>query len=264
MSEAIFLLSNDDGVHAPGIRALAEAVKPLGKVVVVAPHVERSASSHAITIHSPLRVEEFAPDIYAVEGSPADCVMLACRRLLHRKPTWVLSGINRGANLGVDTIYSGTVGAAMEATIMGFPSMAISCLGKTKDKLHYETAGKIVAQLLQHHDQLLEVAKAGVININVPNLPFNQIKGVRTATLGRRLYDEEMVQGMDPRGRPYYWIGSGGDMFEDMPGSDCELTDKGFVAMSVLKPSFLDLQTNGILEKRLGSVFGKVNFGGLS
>ena len=248
----LFLLCNDDGVHAPGIRVLAEAIAPLGDVVVVAPHVERSASSHAISIHSPLRVEQIARNIYAVEGTPADCIMLACRRLLHRKPSWIISGINRGGNLGIDTLYSGTVHAAMEGALHGYRAMAVSSHGR--GNLRYETAGQVVRMLLERQD-LLAVGDRFTINVNVPNLPMEDLKGITVAGLGRRIYEDEMVEGIDPRGRPYYWIGAGGEMFEDIPDSDCYLVDQGFATVTVLKPCLLDERANDQLRRVLPDAF---------
>ena len=137
----LFLLSNDDGVHAPGLRALAEAVEPFGDVLIVAPHVERSGASSMLSIHQPLRLEKIGPNIYAVEGSPVDCVLLALRRLVDRVPDWVISGINRGGNLAQDTIYSGTVGAALEGSIHGIRAMAVSSHGAPPYR--YDTAAKV-------------------------------------------------------------------------------------------------------------------------
>ena len=251
----LFLISNDDGVHAPGVRALARSVQDIGDVVIVAPHVERSASSHAISIHLPLRIEQVEPNIYAVEGTPADCVMLAIRKLLRRKPTWVLSGINRGANLGIDTIYSGTVAAAMEGTLHNIPSIAVSAYGRERESLHYESAGKVVRMLLEKPEVLGEITRTSLININVPNLPFEKLKGMVVTGLGRRIYEESMQEGTDPRGRPYYWIGAGGEMFEDIPGSDCVMIDQGYVTVSVLRPSFLDERGNASLQKNIAGVF---------
>jgi len=251
----LFLITNDDGVHAPGVRALANAVKDLGDVVVVAPHVERSASSHAISIHLPLRLEQVESNIYAVEGTPADCVMLAIRKLLRRKPNWVLSGINRGANLGIDTIYSGTVAAAMEGTLHNIPSIAVSTFGKAQEHLHYDTAAKVVRMLLEHPDVLGEVTRSSLVNLNVPNLPYGKLKGISVTSMGRRIYEDEMQEGTDPRGRAYYWIGAGGEMFEDIPNSDCVMIDQGFITASVLRPSFLDEQGNALLEAKLAGVF---------
>lgn len=251
----LFLITNDDGVHAPGVRALANAVRDLGEVVIVAPHVERSASSHAISIHLPLRVEQVEPNIYAVEGTPADCVMLAIRKLLRRKPNWVLSGINRGANLGVDTIYSGTVAAAMEGTLHDIPSIAVSTYGKAREHLHYESAARVVRMLLDKPDVLGDVTRTSLVNLNVPNLPFEKLQGIAVTCMGRRIYEDEMQEGVDPRGRAYYWIGAGGQMFEDIPNSDCVMIDQGFVTASVLRPSFLDEQGNALFETKLAGVF---------
>lgn len=251
----LFLISNDDGVHAPGVRAMAAAVKDFGDVVIVAPHVERSASSHAISIHLPLRIEQVEPNIYAVEGTPADCIMLAIRKLLRRKPTWVLSGINRGANLGVDTIYSGTVAAAMEGTLHNIPSIAVSTYGKAREHLHYDSAARVVRMLLEKPELIADVTKTSLLNVNVPNLPFEKLKGIAVTSLGRRIYEDEMQEGVDPRGRSYFWVGAGGEMFEDIPNSDCVMLDQGYVSVSVLRPSFLDEQGNASIEKLFSSAF---------
>ena len=253
----LFLITNDDGVHAPGVLALAAEFQELGDVVIVAPHVERSASSHAITIHSPLRMEQIKPNIYAVEGTPADCVLIAIRKLLRRKPNWVLSGINRGANLGVDTIYSGTVAAAMEGTLHGIRSIAVSSYGSARQHIHYGAAAKIVRKLIERPDILDVVPATSLLNINVPNLPFEELKGIAVTSLGRRLYEDEMQEGVDPRGRSYYWIGAGGEMFDDIPDSDCVLIDQGFVTASVLRPSFLDEQGNTLLQSKISGVFDR-------
>ena len=254
----LFLISNDDGVHAPGVRAMAAAVRDLGDVVIVAPHVERSASSHAISIHLPLRIEQVEPNIYAVEGTPADCIMLAIRKLLRRKPTWVLSGINRGANLGVDTIYSGTVAAAMEGTLHNIPSIAVSTYGKAREQLHYESAAKVVKMLLEKPELLADVTRTSLLNVNVPNLPFEKLKGISVTSLGRRIYEDEMQEGVDPRGRAYYWVGAGGEMFEDIPNSDCVMLDQGYVTVSALRPSFLDERGNAAIEKRFSGAFDQM------
>jgi 5'-nucleotidase len=251
----LFLISNDDGVHAPGIHALARAVRDLGEVVIVAPHVERSASSHALSIHSPLRVEEIAPGIHAVEGTPADCIMMACRKLLRRKPNWVLSGVNRGGNLGIDTMYSGTVAAAMEGVMHGIPSIAVSCLGKPREQLNYDAAAQVARRIIERSDRFAPELKSGVLNVNVPNLPFTSLKGIKVAGLGRRIYDEEIQEGIDPRGRPYYWIGAGGDMFADIEDSDCVVVDKGYASLSVLRPSLLDEAANARIQTAMTGVF---------
>jgi len=237
----LFLLCNDDGVHAPGLNILADAVKLVGDVVIVAPHVERSANSHMITIWHPLRVERLADNVFAVEGTPADCIILALDKILERRPTWILSGINRGANLGTDTLYSGTVAAAMEGAIAGISSMAVSLAGEGVE--HYATAGRVIQGLLDR-DGLHAKASGKVLNVNVPDLPFDEIKDVRLASLGQRLYHVPLKEGVDPRGRAYYWHGAPDADHRDLPGSDCNLIEQGYVTLTVLKPSQFDEQSN--------------------
>lgn len=246
--QPLFLISNDDGVHAPGIRALANVARGFGDVFVAAPHVERSASSQAITIAMPLRMEELHAGVYAIEGTPADCVMMALQQILPRRPSWVLSGINRGGNLGTDTLYSGTVGAAMEGFITGCRAMAVSVEGR--EPLHYDTAAQVVKILLENEDKL-DVALDGVLNVNVPNRPFRDIKGIEVASLGRRVYAQQMQVGMDPRGRQYFWIGGGGRTHEDIAGSDCVLLEQGYVTISVLKPDLLHPEATERLRQSL-------------
>lgn len=244
----LFLLTNDDGVHAPGIRALAEAIRPLGDVVIVAPHVERSAMSHAMTISQPLRMEKLSADTYAVEGLPVDCVLLACRKILSRKPSWVLSGINRGGNLGIDVITSGTVGAALEGSLLGYKSMAISTEGR--GLLDYSAAQSVVVKLLKN-EHISHIAEKNVINVNVPNGPYTDVKGIKVTTLGRRIYDEDMYEGQDPRGRAYFWVGGGGKLHEDIPDSDCVLLDQGFATVSVLRTDYYDEAATAQLKAKL-------------
>jgi len=245
MSRPFFLVSNDDGVHAPGINVLAQSLRKHGRVMVVAPHLERSAMSSALTLGLPVIVQKVAEDVYGIEGTPADCMMLATQKLVDRQPDWVVSGINRGGNLGTDTIYSGTVGAAIEGCLCGIPSMAVSVEGT--EPLHYETAAFVVDQLLQI-SELKTLAKGCVINVNVPNVPKDKLKGIRTATLGRRIYNGLVDERRDPRGRPYYWLGVGAKGYEPMRGeSDCEVILHGFATVTALKPDlFRDDVTRGM------------------
>lgn len=231
----LFLLCNDDGVQAPGIRALAEEVRKLGDVVIVAPHVERSASSQAISTWSPLRIEKVDENVYGVEGFPADCVIVALRKILHRRPSWVLSGVNRGGNLGVDTLYSGTVGAALEGRLNGIPAMAVSAVGHGKEP-RYDTAARVARWVLENESRL-DLDTRGVLNVNVPPRSFEELRGVTGAVLGRPIYEPGLVENVDPRGRAYYWLGGSGSSYEDIPGSDCALVDEGYATISVLTPS---------------------------
>jgi 5'-nucleotidase len=249
----LYLLCNDDGVHAPGIRALAEAVDPIAEWVIVAPHVERSGSGQAISLVQPLRFETLSPNIHAVEGTPADCVMFAVCRHLTRRPAMVLSGINRGSNIGQDTLYSGTVAAAMEACLHGIPAIALSLQGRSATALtDYADAVKVVRLLLKH-PELLAPAGRGVLNVNIPARPFNDMAGFAVATLGRRRYDNQIDDRVDPRGRRYFWIGGGGDDVETIPGSDCTLLNDGYVTLTTLTPDRIDATANQALAAGLAA-----------
>lgn len=243
----LFLLSNDDGVHAPGLRTLAEAVEPFGDVLIVAPHVERSGASSMLSIHQPLRLDKIEDNIYAVEGSPVDCILLALRRLVDRVPDWVISGINRGGNLAQDTLYSGTVGAALEGSIHGIRAMAISSHGAPPYR--YDTASKVVAWFLRQSDKFSQFG--GVLNINVPNRRFEDLRGIRVTELGHRVYDQQMEELTDPRGRPYYWVGGGGNEWHDIPDSDCVTIAQGYVTVTALTPTLIDKSGNQFLRENL-------------
>lgn len=197
------LVSNDDGVHAEGIRALSEALAACGEVIVVAPDRNRSGASHSLTLEVPLRVTRIAETGYhAVKGTPTDCVHLAVNELVRPEPDMVVAGINHGANLGDDVIYSGTVAAATEGRHLGFPSLAISLVGKT----HFATAAHYAALLVK--GMMVHPLPADqILNVNVPDLPLDQIKGIRVTRLGNRHRAESVICTEDPRGQPIYWIG---------------------------------------------------------
>lgn len=258
----LWLLVNDDGVHAPGIKALADAAAPLADCVIVAPHVERSGSGQGLSLAAPLRAERIAHQTYAVEGTPTDCVLFALHKVLHRRPDLVLSGINRGINIGQDTLYSGTVAAAMEACIHGIPAMAFSLKGRGHfDYAAYQDATKIVRLILEQRARFAPASRA-VVNINIPDSPLGKIKGFKVATLGRRIYDSSIIESVDPRGRPYYWIGGGGDQFVDIPDSDCNLLYEDWITVSALEPNHIDDVANkGLkesLEIKLDAELGKL------
>lgn len=243
------LISNDDGIDAPGLAALAEALAPLADVWVVAPDRERSAQSHALTLHKPLRMTEVGPQRFAVSGTPADCVYIAVHELFDTLPDLVFSGINRGSNLGTDVFYSGTVAAAREGRLAGIPSVAISLhprvcdLGAPRD-WHWETAASVAArvapQILRHG-----LPEDVFLNINVPSLPLSELKGVRASRLGRRTYAAEVARCVDPRGKPYYWVGGDHEEFAPIEGSDGPLTEQGWATVS---PLHSDLTAQGFLE----------------
>ena len=235
-TKPLILVSNDDGIHSEGIVALAEAVRSLGEVVVVAPDRERSAVSHSLTLHRPLRVEELGGGRFAVNGTPTDCVNLAINGILPRRPTLVVSGINKGANLGDDVTYSGTVSAAMEGTLLGVPSLAISQIGRST--FRFEAAAAFAARLAAW------VVERGLpadtlLNVNIPALEDGQpLRGFALTRMGRRRYGDAVVEKVDPRGRKYYWIGG-----EEVAGVDEEGTDFHAVAAGLISvtPIHLDL-----------------------
>lgn len=234
------LLSNDDGISASGIAALREALSADHDVTVVAPASEQSAKSHALTMHEPLRARQVADKQWAVAGTPADCVYLALHHLLDEPPDLVVSGINRGSNLGNDVFYSGTVAAAMEACLQGCPAVAVSLHIEPDDiERHYATAGevarRVVAAAASHR-----LPPRRLLNVNVPNLPLPELRGIRTATLCRRRYSARVDERIDPRGKRYYWIGGDHMHFGDDPGSDGNLVAAGFAAVTPLHPDWTD------------------------
>lgn len=231
------LISNDDGIYAPGILALAEAAAALGEVWVVAPSSEQSAKSHGLTMHEPLRVRELGPRRFAVTGTPADSVYMALGHILPRTPDVVLSGINRGSNLGSDVHYSGTVAAAREAALRGVPAVAASLYITDWDPestFHYESAAQITIEVARK--LVANPMPAGTfLNVNVPDLPADQVKGIRGAPVGERLYEARVVEGRDPRGKPYYWIGGPSLGFAGGPHTDGELLEAGYAAVSPMR-----------------------------
>jgi 5'-nucleotidase len=240
----LILVTNDDGVQSPGLRALAERLGALGEVYVVAPERERSAVGHSLTLRHPLRILEVAPRVVAVEGTPTDCVLLAYHRLLPRKPALVVSGINFGYNLGDDITYSGTVSAAFEATLLGVPALAVS-IGREGKNVYYETAADFAVKLARR--ALREgLPPDTLLNVNVPNVPASQIKGVIVTRQGKRQYGDVIVEKVDPRGVPYFWIGNGEPRWTDAAGSDINAVRARKISIT---PVHLDLTNHSAIEK---------------
>jgi len=240
------LLSNDDGIYAPGIFHLYEAIKDLGDVTVVAPSTERSAVGHAITLSDPLKTRMVErngrPFGYAVGGTPADCVKLAVSCLMPQPPDFVLSGINHGPNPGISIIYSGTVSAATEGTILGIPSMAISI--DTFGDAQWATAAGVARNLTQ------QLAKHGLppdtlLNVNVPNLPPSELRGYRVTRMGRSRFVEVFDRREDPRGNVYYWMGGEMELVDEREGSDIHALRDGYVSLS---PIGIDLTQYSALK----------------
>ena len=239
------LLSNDDGVHAPGLRILYEELKKLGQVKVVAPLEEMSTTGHSLTISRPLRLIEMGKDFFGVSGSPADCVYVGMKQVLKAAPDIVVSGINRGANLGQDVYYSGTVSAAREGCILGLPAFAVSLDvdfkgRKAESKLHYETAAKSAVKIIQDFYKR-GLPKYTLLNINVPDLPMNKIKGIRPARQGFRHYSSAVLRRTDHRGKDYYWVGGQYSGFVKEPDTDCAAVDEGFISLTPLKLDVTDM-----------------------
>lgn len=230
----LILVTNDDGIHSPGLQALAHSLSTLGTVVVVAPDRERSAIGHSLTLHSPLRADEISPGQYAVSGTPTDCVNLGIHGIVHERPALVVSGINKGGNLGDDLTYSGTVAAAMEATLMGVPAFAVSLDSSSFTLEDFQPAATFAASLARL------VLKNGLpadtfLNVNVP---VGAPEGVQLTRQGKRRYSDKVEKKYDPRGRAYYWIGGGELGFHDVAGTDFHAVQNCLVSIT---PLHLDL-----------------------
>ena len=238
------LISNDDGYQAPGINALYEALKTVAEVEVVAPEQNNSAKSNALTLHAPLYVQTAANGFRYVNGTPADCVHIALTGLLGYRPDLVVSGINNGANMGDDTIYSGTVGAAMEGYLFGIPAIAFSQIDK--GWAHIDSAAakarEIVLQLAQ---QQMIGARPWLLNVNIPNLPLERIQPVKVCRLGRRHAAEPVIAQVNPRGETMYWIGAAGPALDEAEGTDFHATEHGHVVMTPLKVDLTDHEQLG-------------------
>ena len=248
------LISNDDGFRAEGIVALYNALKTIAEVEVVAPEHNNSAKSNALTLHTPLYVQRADNGFRYVNGTPADCVHIALTGLLGYRPDLVISGINNGANMGDDTLYSGTVGAAMEGFLFGIPAMAVSQI--EKGWAHLDAAAAKVQEMVQHlRAQNLVGTEPWLLNVNIPNLPLAQIKPPQWCRLGRRHAAEPVITQVDPRGQTMYWIGNAGAAMDDSVGTDFHAAGLGHV---VVTPLQVDLTEHKHLE-RWNQSFGRMN-----
>jgi 5'-nucleotidase len=237
------LVTNDDGVHAPVLGALRQALARFGRVVVVAPDRDQSATSHALTLHRPFRIQRHEPDLYSVDGTPTDCVITSFYGLLEQRPDLVISGINLGPNMGEDVFYSGTVAAAIEGSLQGTPAIAASWAGKLAPDWA-EPAG-FLARLVE---RLLErgLPRRHLLNVNFPARPWADVRGVRVTRLGSRIYHDTLVKKVDPRGRDYYWIGGEDPEWESIVGTDFHAVNQGCISVT---PMRLDLTADGALPE---------------
>jgi 5'-nucleotidase len=237
---SVVVLTNDEGVHAPGLAALERALAELGDVYVVAPEREQSTCGHALTLHRPLRPHRLGERRFAVNGTPADCVNLSVLGFLPAPPVLVVSGVNHGTNLGDDVTYSGTVAAAMEGTLLGVPSIAVSLM----DGGDFDVAAR-VARLIAMRVLVAGLPDKTLLNINVPAQPP---RGIRLTRLGHRVYLDKIVEQADPRGRSHYWIGGGEAKWDALDGTDMGAVHEGYVSLT---PLHLDL-TNHRAMMQLG------------
>lgn len=243
-NEKIILVSNDDGIRSHGILKLASALRRVGKVYVVAPDRERSAASHSLTLHRPLRVERIGEGVYAVDGTPTDCISIAVNGIMPARPDIVVSGINKGANLGEDVTYSGTVSAAMEGTLMGIPSFAISLAGR--DGFDFKDAARFAAILAR---RILKsgLPKDTLLNVNVPQVI--KVKGHRITRQGKRFFSDAVVEKVDPRGKKYYWIGGDMQRWEGGKDTDFHCVHNGCISIT---PLHLDLTNYASIKELQG------------
>lgn len=232
------LLSNDDGYFAPGLAALAEALGQLGEVVVVAPEQNRSGASNSLTLDRPLQLKKAANGFYFVNGTPTDCVHLAVTGMLNKLPDIIVSGVNLGANMGDDTIYSGTVAAATEGYLLGIPSIAVSLTSFEGN--NFATAGRVARELVERFVRK-PIWDPILLNVNVPDIPYSELQGFEVTRLGRRHKAEPVVKTVSPRNETLYWIGAAGAAADAGPGTDFNATERGCVSITPLQ---IDLTHN--------------------
>ncbi len=233
--ELRILLSNDDGYQADGLATLAVSISDLAEIVIVAPDRNQSGASHSLTLETPLRVGRTRDGMYYVNGTPTDCVHLALTGLLDDEPDMVIAGINHGANLGDDVLYSGTVAAAAEGRFLGLPAIAVSLVGD--NPRHFDTAGQAIRVLIQRLENS-PLPHDTTLNINVPDVPYQELRGFQATRLGYRHRAEPVIESHDPKGRLLYWVGAAGAGQDAGPGTDFHAVENGFVSVT---PMHFDL-----------------------
>jgi 5'-nucleotidase len=234
----VILISNDDGIYSPGLRALYESLVDLGEVYVIAPDRNRSAASHSVTLYHPLRVKEIQDHWYMVDGTPSDCINLGVNGILRQKrPGLIAVGINEGGNLGDDITYSGTVMAAVEGSLLGIPSVAVSLV--TRDKFQFQAAASFSQKLCRY---ILEkgLPPNTILNVNVPNKPKEEIAGVSITRMGKRRYSGSVIEKVDPRGKKYYWLGGSEDGWYGEEGTDFHAINTNKISITPLQIDLTD------------------------
>ena len=226
------LISNDDGYFAPGLACLAQHLSRVADVVVVAPERDRSGASNSLTLDRPLKLRKATSGFYYVNGTPTDCVHLAVTGMLDYQPDMVVSGINAGANMGDDTIYSGTVAAATEGFLLGIPSLAVSLVGR--DLQNFETAARVACDLVQRFDRQAD-RKPWLLNVNVPDVPYQQLQGVEVTRLGKRHKAEPVIKASSPSGETVYWVGAAGRAQDAGEGTDFNALEQRRVSLTPLQ-----------------------------
>lgn len=241
------LISNDDGYLAPGLRALADVLAPIADIRIVAPDSNRSGSSNSLTLDRPLSIFQAENGFYFCNGTPSDCVHIALTGLLDFTPDLVVSGINQGQNMGDDTLYSGTVAAATEGYLFGFPSIAFSQVARGWE--HLDAAARIAREVVERYMDALE--KPYLLNVNIPNLPYGELKGLRATRLGKRHVSEPVIRMQDPQGREIYWIGPAGKAKDATEGTDFHATAEGYVSLTPLQIDLTHATQLSTLRKAL-------------
>jgi 5'-nucleotidase len=241
------LCTNDDGYLALGLDVLSTAARELGEVRIVAPDREQSATSHSLTIHRPLRARKAGQGVHVVDGTPTDCVIMAINEILGSEPDFCLSGVNHGANMGEDVLYSGTVAAAMEATVIGVPSVALSYTGEDFESL--EGWNGLLTGLLRQILTREGFPRHTLLNVNLPAISAEEVRGVRVTTLGQRKYADSITRARDPKGKEYFWIGGGVSAWKGGEDSDFRAVENGFISVT---PLHLDLTNYELLEEIRG------------
>lgn len=239
------LVTNDDGIFAPSLMRLKETLGALGRVFIVAPDRDQSATSQSLTLQRPLRIHPHGTDVYSVDGTPTDCVLTAYNGLLECRPDLVISGINHGPNMGEDVFYSGTVAAAIEGSMQGVPAIAVSLV--TREQADFVEPARFVARLVE---RVMErgLANRQLLNVNLPHLPWEEIRGVQLTRLGSRIYHDTLIRKVDPRGRDYYWIGGEDPSWEAQQGTDFQAVSEGWISVTPLRLDLTDDQA--LIEMR--------------